>query len=207
MSDLVQKGEVIVRQAERSLRDLMQDGINRGDYKPVRLLASWAEGMSQLGRSEVSDRREIVDDVGLATKGRGRSGAAKRKAKGTRSKPDMKYPMFRRSGNKLVKIAWSKASKSEYEHQAPKDVAIALLHKMHGLSGVDGLVAMEQVLPIKCDTEQNEAPAYQVYVCLAWLRSVGAVKQHGRRGYSVSVEREPRYHVEKAWGALPSHNS
>jgi len=48
----------------------------------------------------------------------------------------------------------------------------------------------------------GDAPGYQFYVCLAWLRSVGLVVQHGRQGYTVPEPSKLKASVGAAWSAL-----
>jgi hypothetical protein len=102
----------------------------------------------------------------------------------------------------LVKIAWSKASKSEYQHHAPKAVILALLRKMQTANDGETLIAMDDVLPLSLD-DQGDVPAYKVYTSLAWLRSIGAVEQHGRQGYSVPPNLDAQQLIERHWVELP----
>ena len=104
------------------------------------------------------------------------TGSPRRRRKGA-------YPKFRREGQNIVKTGWSKAGKKEYQHKAPKGVLDVLVKKLETLGKSGRTFTMEQVLPLR-DTDGNEVPPYQAYVWLAWLRSTGLVKQHGRKGYT-----------------------
>ena len=90
----------------------------------------------------------------------------------------------------------------------PKVVVVALLQRMREVSQSDTLITMDTVLPLSIDGHV-EIPAYQSYACLAWLRSVGALEQHGRRGYSLTTtsEIEDLKVIEKGWSELPVHRS
>jgi hypothetical protein len=48
----------------------------------------------------------------------------------------------------------------------------------------------------------GDSPTYQFYVCLAWLRSVGLVVQHGRQGYTVPDPAKLKSAAGAAWTAL-----
>jgi hypothetical protein len=43
---------------------------------------------------------------------------------------------------------------------------------------------------------------YQLYLCLAWLKSEGLIKQHGRRGYSINDLDTFGDRVQRAWDEL-----
>ncbi len=187
--------------AEAALRDLMQDAVINGQYDQVAVLARWAEQLSQLSANGSS--RAAVNQAktnGVVRESTLRSTSQKRRS-ARRGKA--KYPTFRRRGDALVKIAWSKASKSEYQHQAPRHVAEALLEKMQGLSHDEELLTMDKVLPLAMK-DGAEIPSYQSYVCLAWLRGIGAVTQHGRQGYSVVGDLDASQVIEQSWSELPA---
>lgn len=202
MSDLLAKGAEVVRAAESSLRELIQTAVVEGQYDRVAVLARWAEQLAQIGGNG-SDRANDAQDSAVSRHGRAKvsSGVkARRSSRGKRARS--KYPIFRRSGDNLIKIAWSKASKSEYQHQSPKAVVLALLQKMLEAQNDDALITMDNVLPLSTN-DQPEVPSYQSYACLAWLREIGVVEQHGRQGYSVVAEAAARELVETSWGELP----
>lgn len=199
MDDLLAKGVNVVRAAEASLRGLMQTAVQEGQYERVAILARWAEQLSQI----TVNGAEAVVWAGTATgptasNGTTRRLAARNEAKGRKSK----YPIFKRSGDNLVKIAWSKGSKAEYKHQAPKSVILALVEKMEQAARGDTLITMDNVLPLATE-DQPEVPAYQSYACLAWLREVGVIEQHGRQGYSFIAGTETHRLIDQGWQQLP----
>ena len=61
---------------------------------------------------------------------------------------------------------------------------------------------MDDVLPLKDPVSGTEVPAYQSYLCLAWLRSVGIVTQHGRQGYSLAKKDDVAARTEECWRQL-----
>lgn len=202
MNDVIASARAVVRTAEASLRALMQDAVSDGQYDRVAVLAGWAERLAQIGAKGPTSLPDRCMERGIAAADCStlRTESPKTRAKSKRGTG--KYPTFCRVGDALVKTAWSKSSKSEYQHQAPRDVAVTLLRRMQTLARDEELLTMDAVLPLTMD-DGSEAPAYQSYVCLAWLRDIGAVTQHGRRGYSVDSEAAVEQAVEQSWSDLP----
>jgi len=60
------------------------------------------------------------------------------------------------------------------------------------------MVTMDKILPIKLE-DGSEAPDYQAYIGLAWLRHIGAVKQNGRQGYTISKPSDLMNTVTAEW--------
>jgi hypothetical protein len=210
MNEMIAKGLTIINQAEESLRQLLKTSIELARYEELAVLARWAEQLADIpnGRKEVSSTIGTVQSVGPSGKRRTNpppTSVAGRK-QGVGSKRKRKYPVFERAGENLVKIGWSKATKEEYQHRSPKNVAMALLEKMRRLSHELELLTMDEVLPIRLGDDDRDVPPYQSYLCLAWLRSIGAVKQHGRQGYSVVVKDDAATMMDSAWAALPLHH-
>lgn len=206
MNNLLAEGADVVRSAEASLRQLIQSAVNERQYDRVAVLARWAEQLAQVARNGSAHSATgpaIPTNASSSSKASLLSRKTSRKSQQARSS----YPIFKRMGDNLIKIAWSKASKSEYRHQAPKDTAVVLLQKMQRLSHERDLITMNDVLPLTLDGRGGEVPAYQSYACLAWLREIGAVTQHGRKGYSVLSETSGHELVERSWLKLPLHRS
>lgn len=83
-----------------------------------------------------------------------------------------------------AKTAWSKKERTEYEHKAPRGVVDLLAAGIAKKGASARLFTVEDLLPLQYPQDGGEVPGYQVYVALAWLKSTGLVKMHGRRGYS-----------------------
>jgi len=183
-----QRARKVLSDAESELRRLIAAAAQAGDYTSVEAVTSWAAILNQAvadGRAPTSSPSPCSD-----AKSRTRNSSKKRtkasQKKTTRSKAKTRsYPKFARSGDSLVKIAWSKSQKGEYKHKSPRSVLLLLVDALDDLLGEGSLVAMEDILPLRAEDGQ-EIPDYQVYLCLAWLRSIGAVQQKGRQGYTRS---------------------
>jgi hypothetical protein len=115
-----------------------------------------------------------------------------------------KYPRFFRDGEMLVKVAWSKSNKDEYEHRSPRAVVLAVASALQAVARSKDIFAVEDVIPINNPADSNDVPSYQVYLCVAWMRARGLLTQHGRQGYSLPVGQSLREAVERDWLALES---
>ena len=57
----------------------------------------------------------------------------------------------------------------------------------------------EAIIPLKDPTDNSDTPDYQAYLALAWLRSVGLVVQHGRRGYTLPRSENLERDSDRRW--------
>ncbi len=207
--DIRERAAQILQHAETSLRTLVAEAAANGDYETVVRLASWARSVGDLvktavGGSEQHANRGQSRQVGINERRQSLAGQSARKAvpPGDSRKA---YPRFFRQGEQLVKVAWSKREKKEYQHKAPFAVLMALSSAVAKV-GADGRVfSTERILPLEHSVDGTDIPTYQVYVCLALLRRVGLVDQHGRQGYSIREVKEFAQAVESAWRQLPEH--
>jgi hypothetical protein len=199
-----QRAMRILEQAEDDLRTLVAEAAANGDYASVVRLASWAQTVAGLvkaaggqGAGNAQPEESLVDaPKGTSTRHSPRTVANRRESKKA-------YPRFFRQDNQLVKVGWSKREKKEYQHRAPQVVLTALASALTKI-GVDGRVfSTDRVVPLKDSADNVDIPTYQVYVCLALLRQVGLINQHGRQGYSIPDIKEFAQAVESAWRDLP----
>lgn len=129
-------------------------------------------------------------------KRRGRVGRGRAPRKGL-------YPKFYRDGDYLVKVAWSKKERGEYQHKAPRRVAELLAAAIEKRSGNGRQFTSEDIFPLKDAQDGGEVPSYQAYAALAWFRQSGLVQPHGRRGYTVKKNGRPLELLTAAWQNLP----
>lgn len=111
------------------------------------------------------------------------------------------YPRFHVINDNLIKVGWSKKQKAEYEHKCPKSVLESLVSALVSISRKGSRFSTEDIIPLTDLSDNTEAPTYQVYVALAWLRAIGLIEQHGRQGYSLS-DVDLSLRVEDAWMKL-----
>ena len=113
------------------------------------------------------------------------------------------YPKFLREGNSLVKLGWSPSEKSEYEHKSPREVLSLLISAVSKVGTNGRRFSMDKILPLVNPADNGRVPDYQAYLCLAWLKALGLLTQHGRQGYSLTTRAPIEPIIETHWAALP----
>lgn len=200
--DIIQRTDKLLTETERALVALANEAGATRDYVRASSLIELARRIQQLSQEFVrSDRPHVTPAIPAG----GTTGAepVSGMPKSARARNKLgQYPRFLREGENLVKVGWSKSAKAEYEHKSPKGVLAVLTAALTSANG--RRVAMDKVLPLKDPATGSSFPDYQSYVCLAWLRSVGLVIQHGRQGYSLPKGAELEKSVESHWNALPT---
>ena len=218
----------VLRAAEQRLRDLITQAAARAEYDALPKLADWAKQLNTLllgapgvptaeledqavefGRDEEKPERKTAAIVVARAAPRGGRApspppAATRKSPDTRRKKKDEYPKFRRDGETLVKIGWSKSDRSTYEHRAPRRVIKVLVAALNRVGDKGTRFTMDSVLPLRDPDEKTDIPDYQVYLALAWLRATKLLTQHGRQGYSLLPEQDLVQESERLWGTLPT---
>jgi hypothetical protein len=113
------------------------------------------------------------------------------------------YPKFFRRGKELVKVGWSKTDRDEYIHRSPRRVVDALVGAIKQLGTRGKLFTSEDFLPLKDPDDGSDFPPYQGYLAMVWLKQLGLVEQHGRRGgYSLVRDRSIDSTITTAWEEL-----
>jgi hypothetical protein len=120
--------------------------------------------------------------------------------RGAASRRHGRYPAYERRRNLLVKVGWSKKSRQEYEHKAPREVIDGMLAALEGRAGSPSF-AVEELGDVR-GLGGEAAPSYQVYLVLGWLREIGVLHRRGRANYELANGRVNRDVVEQAWGAM-----
>jgi hypothetical protein len=178
------KAAKIIREAEAKLRSLLTEAAAEGEYNIIVKVAGWARWLGELV-SDMTPAEGSAQTIPAVTSDSQASLQGKAPNPPRRQKRSKAYPKFFRNGENLVKIGWSKAQRTEYEHKAPLSVLSDLAAAISAASAKRPRLTMESILPLKCSRDGTEVPSYQTYLCLAWLRKQGLVLQHGRQGYSV----------------------
>ena len=118
---------------------------------------------------------------------RGPRPARKQRAKIGKKRKTSPYPKFFREGDSLLKLGWSRKSKAEYEHRAPRKAVLAVAERIAEVASTKGRFTVEDIGDVRIDQREEPISGCQVYLCVAWFRRAGLVVQHGRRGYSLPV--------------------
>jgi hypothetical protein len=114
------------------------------------------------------------------------------------------YPTFFRAGDTLVKVGWSKKTKSEYEHKAPKAALDALVKALTDAGRRGRLFTMDSLIPLIDPSTGASIPDYQAYLGLGWLKNESLVVQHGRQGYTLDAGKSLIESAEERWHNLYS---
>jgi hypothetical protein len=174
-----------IQRAELEVRSLLAEAATLGDYEMVSRLSAIARQLSDLAEVAADKPLPVVDGHVPPTRIGGPSTAAMWESPAPRRNSRKEgYPRFLRSRDTLVKVGWSKKEQSEYVHKAPKAGVDAVARRVMDLGQGGRMFTTDELLPVKLSAGGDELPSYQAYICLAWLRDIGVVEQHGREGYS-----------------------
>ena len=198
----IEQGKIVLRTTEKQLRELVAEAVNKGEYDAVLTLTKWASQLARLVNGRVSKPAGNGDASRASPQKKPRQTTATRKARTRKAAATNGYPKFLRSGNDLVKIGWSKKSKEEYQHRAPRAVLSLLAESLREAGSNGNLVNAHDLMPLEDPETSSEIPSYQVYLCLAWLRQDGLVEQQGRQGYTVPRANELPELVDGIWEKL-----
>jgi hypothetical protein len=195
----------LLEECEQGLRKLVAEAVGEGDYASVLRIADLAKAIAALaaeGRStplpsaappagiNVGNVNHAVP-VGATTAG------------GRKLRAADVYPKFFRRGDELVKVGWSKNDRKEYNHRAPRVAIDAVAAAVRQIGAKGKLFNGDGLLPLKNLTDGTAIPNYQAYVALAWLKHLGVVEQHGRRGgYTLALEKQIDTTITAAWPDL-----
>jgi hypothetical protein len=206
--DFLARATAIIEHAETDLRDLLAEAAHSGDYHTVVRIAAWARTMHDL--------RNAADKAGesggntdhprtrTATQPRTRGPEDRKSGSAPRHK-ESEYPKFFRRKDELIRLAWSKREKKEYNHKASYAVLRALANAMKERGAGGRVFSTDELLPLRSEADGSDVPNYQAYVGIALLKQTGLIDQHGRKGYSIPRFEEFETAVENVWKQLPSH--
>ena len=199
----VEQARKLLEQTETSLRELIGRALSQQLYSAVAVIAAMADAVDRLLReSQIGSTPSTIAALGEA-ESIDRISPARPSALG-RSRRN--YPRFERHGDKVVKIAWSKRDRAEYEHKAPRRILDLLIEAIRARKGAGAKFDAPDILPLKDAKSRREVPSYQSYLILAWLRHEGVITKHGREGYTLKVTAATPEHLAELWEALPSRD-
>lgn len=191
----------LVKRAETGLRELMGKALAEKRYRDLAAVAPLADGLAELLASASGAAETLTGSAASSIAPRGVRTASPVAPGSRRPAKDDDYPRFKRDGDKLVKIAWSKKDRKPYEHRAPKATVFRVAEILCGVVRPGHVFRMDKLLPFK-DTAGKEFPSYQAYVALAWFRKMGAVEEKGKDGYAVVDGLLEREQLSETWQAL-----
>ena len=200
----------ILRDAEARICELIPKAIaGRRDEEAGQLMELarlLADARCSRAASSSGQRDEAATPAGPETPRGARPGRGRRpKARKRKASP---YPKFFREGNALLKLGWSRKSKVEYEHRAPREAVMAVAARVAEVASRGDAVAtsrftVEDLGEVRIARGDEPISGCQVYLCIAWFRRAGLIVQHGRRGYTLPIApaKFPAK-VRSAWGEL-----
>jgi len=214
MPDYLNLARDLLRKAEEEIQDLISKTAGARDYDAAASLAHTARKLTELleclGDEEnlhapLASKKRLADDFVQREAAR-RPATPSQKRRGGKSESP-RLPAFVRQGEDLVKIGLSRSSDSTYEHRAPKSVIDTVTVRVLSLSQENGKPFTAEALgSMRSDDEPGRVPGYQLYLCLGWLKSLGLIRQHGRKGYSPRDPESLQNAVQRAWEDLPARN-
>ena len=191
----------ILQRAETDIASLATEAAASKSYEEAATLFALAQRVADMSRKSIPPAKETVTSPRRQIFTRERPALSQASDKLFRDAGNNRYPRFKREGTTLVKIGWSKAEKTTYEHRSPKGV-VDFLVKVIKKKAVPGeLFTTDELMPLR-DDGGNELPSYQSYLCLGWLVSISAIARHGRQGYTLRSTDELEPCVRAAWQAL-----
>jgi hypothetical protein len=191
----------ILSRAEVELRALIQEQLAQGLYGEVAATALMADSLLRLVSRQ--DYPRSPNSAGVDSS-RFTGAASTAALESPRRRSQKNYPQFARDGERLVKTAWSKRERAEYEHRAPRHVIQNLIDAVRKKKGEGKLFETADILPVKDSATRQEIPSYQIYLALAWLRHVGLVSKKGRDGYVLKSAATSPERIAELWEGLPT---
>lgn len=180
----------MIQEAEIGLRRLMQEEIAAGRYTELSALASLADGVSavlekasNIGVGKPAERPVLPPREVQASKLDSWPGASRPSPSGKGSKKNVKYPCFEIVDGWIGKVGWSKKSREEYRHYAPVSAALSLAEHVDTTQAPSRVWTVEDVGAVVNGESGEVLPSYQLYLVIAWLRSINLLAKQGRSGY------------------------
>lgn len=199
----LQKARKSLDSAESSVRSLVADAANAGDYDEAVNLTNLAKSIANLAKSVApSNSKEVAPPPPKPTKQPASQKNGSSKARPAKKSKRKSYPRFIQSNGDLVKVGWSKSASKEYQHKAPREVLSAVAEALRVQRLDDGVLRPPQEFLPLSNASGEQIPDYQSYLCMAWLRDIGIVERHGRHGYSVPDPSNLEGRIADAWEQL-----
>ena len=191
----------VLRACERQMRLAIAEAAAAADPGRLTQLVGWLTDIQRiLGEADAAKGGRAEGAAGVPTVAKEVLRATPLNGRNERNAKQ--YPQFYRDGEALVKVGWSRKSREEYEHKAPKAAVLAVAAALADAGRAKRRITMEKVMPVRDAASNADVPDYQVYVTLAWLRELNVVVQHGRQGYTLAGNGELQQLIGKSWDSL-----
>jgi hypothetical protein len=196
------QAQAILRDAEVRLCELIPKALAERRDVEVGQLMELARLLAD-ARCSPAERGPGERTGATATAAADRTPCPERKRKPKPRKKASPYPKFLREGNALLKLGWSRKSRAEYEHRAPREAVLAVTARVAQVASTTSRFTVEDLGEAHVGAGDAPISSCQVYLCIAWFRRAGLVVQHGRRGYSLpTAAAQFPAKVKAAWAEL-----
>ncbi len=204
--DTLQRTVQVLRECEATLATLAGNSAKEANYDLAATLVELAKDVADLASKARAHLDSAAKSTGQPVESAQRpaqtvTATTRSPVRGRAKKAE--YPKFLREGNSLVKLGWSPSQKSEYEHKSPREVLPLLISAVTKVGTNGRRFSMDKLLPLVNPADNSRVPDYQAYLCLAWLKTLGFLTQHGRQGYSLTTRAPIEPLIETHWAALP----
>ena len=172
--------EEVLSNAEKSLRDIVSQAAQQGNYDAVR----WLTDVS-------AQLLEVLEPGG------GDHGSDEHIA------PDSS-DRFYREGENLLLRATSVRTGDSYEQRMSWPEVNSVLASIKKATQKGVVFKVGNLSPIADpDDKAKELPAYKARLVIRWLLQRDLLTRHGHRGYSCRARRELAADAERLWNELP----
>jgi hypothetical protein len=189
----LEQARQFVSEAEKSVRGLLVEVAEQGDYEALERVTTVAKGLRRVRMEMESPPPAPARPTGPAPS-----------PEGPRLRAQAAYPLFfRTGGDKLRMIGWTK--NGEYTHDAPKVALEVLVDTLVQAGGLEEPVPLREILPELVHPETGqEFPDYHSRTFMRWLRTIKAVEKEGHKGYyfAKGIGDDPWPTIEDHWNRL-----
>jgi len=177
---------------------LLRESVDDGLYEESVRLASIAAILKRIEIREMAGPEVMEPALTIPTSQLGTS---------EENEAQSGYPRFDIDGDDLVKTGASTKSGSEYEHRVPIASVSLVVQAIGSLAKQNHRFSIELIQAAAMDLAKKQKreplPSYQIYALIAWLKHIGLVIHHGRRGYAVAEGVHIEKDVVAALGMVP----
>lgn len=206
--ELEQRAMEIIERAEKEIAALASEAAAERDYARASMLLALAQRTRDAARPIAAASNPAKGNGAVAPAEQSTLAASTSRPSAlpptpARSSNRVGYPHFKREGDNLVKVGWSKSDRATYEHRSPRSVVERLVERVKQAGATGHRFTTEELMPLQ-DQSGAELPSYQAYLCLAWLVAAGLLERHGRQGYTIPKAEDLDRDLDAAWSALPA---
>jgi len=192
-----------IEQAEKSIQHVLADAAKAGRYDLCQSAGAIAENIQKLHQATLAQNAHAQLTPPLETTSKHKAAESKRNQ--TSARRIKKYPRFEIKGNALLRIGWSKKSRTEYVHSTKRPAFNIIVEAIASASkGSASIITAEEFLSMLSSQKELTPPTYQVYAVIAFLVHSNCLEKEGRSGYLVLDNLPNR--ASSAWDQLDKQN-